>query len=94
MQEFQKQKFFQEQVVVNEPVSLISKSKKGEEVLILRTADMQLITSDDMMVGHSISEAKEAYVTNDGEERLSSHDDENLNQDHHESAAHDDEQDR
>jgi hypothetical protein len=43
LKEQQMQKFFKEQVIINEPVPLISKSKKGEEVLLLRPADMQLI---------------------------------------------------
>ena len=47
LQEQQKQKFFKEQVIINEPVPLISKSKKGEEVLLIRPNDLQLIQDAD-----------------------------------------------
>lgn len=57
LQEQQKQKFFKEQVIINEPVPLISKSKKGEEVLLIRPNDLQLIQDDQVHWQPSVTEA-------------------------------------
>lgn len=49
LQERQKQNFFKEQVIINEPVALISKSKKGEELLVINPADMLMQKDDERM---------------------------------------------
>lgn len=45
LQEQQKQKYFQEQVIINHPIHVIAKSRKGDEVMVLNSGDLQMVPS-------------------------------------------------
>ena len=51
------QKFFQEQVITSAPVTVIAKSHKGEELLVLNS-DLQVMKEDELQ--HVAQQAREA----------------------------------
>jgi hypothetical protein len=50
LKEQHKQQFFQDQIIPNQPLHIIAKSKKGEELMILRSGDMQMIPQESELV--------------------------------------------
>jgi hypothetical protein len=53
-------------VISNAPVTLIAKSHKGEELMILNSSDMQAIRGDDLEAAKSITQGQ--YLEDSHEE--------------------------
>ena len=56
MQLQQQQKFFLEQVVTKEPIALVTKSRKGDQVFMINPSDMKMIHDYEETLGEGFNE--------------------------------------